>query len=356
MMGARRKGISPVGQEARMKRTRSRAPGRALSVAVAVCTLLAGCGGSSSSSSSSSSQQAQAAASPSPSGPAPVLDENFPDPDVLQVGTTWYAYATQKASPNSNVQVATSKDLKTWQLLDTDPLPQLPAWATTGRTWAPDVSKAGNGYVMYFAAHSMDPDVQCIGVARATSPTGPFTSVGSEPLVCPAAQGGAIDPASFVDADGTRYVVWKNDGNCCGKDTWLQLQKTSPDGLKLTGPPVKLVKQDQSWEGDLVEAPTLVRHGSQYTLLYSANSYAGDKYVTGYATAGKLTGPYTKNPQPLLSTSTAGIIGPGGQDVVQGPGGTDYLAVHGWDDGLSKRRLYLLPLTWQGAQPVVKAG
>ena len=302
-----------------MKRTRS----RALGLAVAVCTLLAGCGGSSSSSASSpssSSQQGQAAASPSPSAPEAVLDENFPDPDVLQVGDTWYAYATQKASPNSNLQEATSKDLKTWQLLDTDPLPRLPSWATTGRTWAPDVSKVGNGYVMYFTAHSVDPDVQCIGVARATSPTGPFTSVGSKPLVCPAAQGGAIDPASFVDADGTRYIVWKNDGNCCGKDTWLQLQKTSPDGLELAGAPVKLIKQDQAWEGELVEAPTLVRHGSQYTLLYSANSYAADKYVTGYATANKLTGPYTKNPQPLLSTSNTGIIGPGGQDVVHGPG------------------------------------
>jgi beta-xylosidase len=285
----------------------------------------------------------------------PVLDEDFPDPDVLQVGDTWYAYATQKVGPNGNIQMATSKDLKTWQL-GTDPLPQLPAWATTGRTWAPDVSKAGNGYVMYFAAHSTDPDVQCIGVAHATSPAGPFTSDDKKPLVCPAKEGGAIDPASFVDADGTRYLVWKNDGNCCGEDTWLQLQKTSPDGLKLTGPPVKLVKEDQAWEGNLVEAPTLVRHGSQYTLFYSANSYAGDKYVTGYATAGKLTGPYKKASQPLLSTSSTGIIGPGGQDVVQGPGGSDYLAVHGWDPGLSKRRLYLLPLTWQGAQPVVKAG
>jgi beta-xylosidase len=322
-------------------------------LAVAVCMLVAACGASSSSSSSSSSQQAQAQASPSPSEPVPVLDQDFPDPDVLQVGDTWYAYATQKPGPNQNLQAATSKDLKTWQPLEKDPLPELPAWATTGRTWAPDVSKAGSGYVMYFTAHNVDPDVQCIGVARGTSPAGPFTNVGSKALICPADQGGAIDPASFVDADGTRYLLWKNDGNCCGKDTWLYLQKTSADGLTLAGPPVKLVKQDQAWEGDLVEAPTLVRHGSQYTLLYSANSYAGDKYVTGYATADKLTGPYRKAPQPLLSTSGVGIIGPGGQDVVQGPGGADFLAVHGWDPAITHRSLYLLPVTWQGAKPVV---
>jgi beta-xylosidase len=325
-------------------------------VAAAVAGLsigLAGCGGSASSSASGASS-GSAGASPSASAaPMPVLDQDFPDPDVLQVGDTYYAYATQKPGPNQNLQVATSKDLKTWQPLETDPLPELPVWSTTGRTWAPDVSKAGKGYVMYFSAHSVDPDLQCIGVARGTSPAGPFTNVGSKPLVCPADAGGAIDPASFVDADGTRYLLWKNDGNCCGKDTWLHLQKTSPDGLTLAGPAVRLVKQDQTWEGNLVEAPTLVRHGSQYTLLYSANAYSGDQYATGYATADKLTGPYRKAPQPLLSTSGTGVIGPGGQDVVPGPGGKDYLAVHGWDPAITHRSMYLLPVTWQGGKPVV---
>jgi arabinan endo-1,5-alpha-L-arabinosidase len=324
----------------------------AAAVVAALSVALTGCGGWPASSKGAASQAPQPSAS---AAPAPVLDQDFPDPDVLQVGDTYYAYATQKPGPHQ-VQVATSKDLKTWQVLDTDPLPELPAWATTGRTWAPDVSKAGKGYVMYFSAHSVDPDLQCIGVARATSPAGPFTNVGSKPLVCPADAGGAIDPASFVDADGSRYLLWKNDGNCCGKDTWLHLQRTSPDGLTLAGPPVKLVKQDRAWEGNLVEAPTLVRHGSQYTLLYSANAYDGDRYATGYATADKLAGPYRKPAQPLLSTSGTGIIGPGGQDVVQGPGGTSYLAVHGWDPAITHRSMYLLPLTWQAAQPVVKAG
>jgi beta-xylosidase len=324
----------------------------------AFCLALAACGGSSSSSSAASGGPA-ASASGSASGPAapaapkPVLDQDFPDPDVLAAGGTYYAYATQRTGPFGNLQIATSTDLKTWQVLDTDPLPELPSWAIKGRTWAPDVSKAGGGYVMYFTAHSTNPDAQCIGVAKSAKPEGPFENVGSKPLICPADQGGAIDPASFVDTDGTRYVVWKNDGNCCGKDTYLQLQKTSPDGLTLAGPPVKLVKQDQSWEGNLVEAPTLVRHGSQYTLLYSANDYSGPKYTTGYATADKITGPYRKAPQPLLTSAATGLVGPGGQDVVAGPDGHDYLAVHGWDAAVTHRSLYLLPITWKGPQPVV---
>ena len=42
---------------------------------------------------------------------------------------------------------------------------------------------------------------------------GPFTSNAARPLICPNATGGAIDPSSFVDANGTRYVVFKNNGN-----------------------------------------------------------------------------------------------------------------------------------------------
>ncbi len=323
-------------------------------VTAVVAVVLSGCSSSGSSSSGSSSPAGSASpGAASPSAATPVLDQDFPDPDILEVDGTYYAYATQRPGPNQNIQLATSKDLKTWQTADKDPLPELPAWATTGRTWAPEVTKIGDGYVMYFTAHSVNPDLQCIGVARATKPTGPFTNVGDKPLICPAGEGGAIDAASFVDADGTRYVVWKNDGNCCGKDTWLQLQKTTPDGLRLAGPPVKLVKQDQPWEGNLVEAPTLVRRGTQYALLYSASSYAGDQYATGYATADKITGPYRKAPQPLLSSSGTGLIGPGGQDVVEGPDGKSYLAVHGWDPAITKREMYLLPITWKGPEPVV---
>jgi beta-xylosidase len=205
---------------------------------------------------------------------------------------------------------------------------------------------------MYFTAHSVQPDAQCIGVAKGSSPTGPFAPVGNEPLICPAGLGGAIDPASYVEPDGTRYLLWKNDGNCCGKDTWLWLQKTSPDGLRLTGAPVKLIKQDQAWEGDLIEAPDLVRHGSTYTLLYSANDYASAAYAVGYATASSISGPYHKARQPLLTTANTHVVGPGGEDVVDGPGNRGYLLFHGWDRAMTRRALYSLPLTWRGGVPV----
>ena len=66
----------------------------------------------------------------------PVIADDFPDPDVLEVDGTYYAYATQRPGPNQNIQLATSKDLKTWQTADKDPLPDEPQPPSTTATAA----------------------------------------------------------------------------------------------------------------------------------------------------------------------------------------------------------------------------
>ncbi len=317
-----------------------------LVIAAVMAGGLSGCGGG-------SAARAQAPASSSPSTGF-AIDQDFPDPDVLRVGGTFYAYATN--SPSANVQLATSRDGKTWSVSASDVLPTLPTWALPGKTWAPDVSAASAGrYLMYVVMASASPALQCIGVAASSSPSGPFKPVGNGPLVCPKGEGGAIDPSTFVDTDGTRYLLWKNDGNCCGLDTWLHMAPLSRDGLALAGPATKLVKQTAGWEGSVVEAPVLVKHGSHYVLFYSANSYAGEAYAIGYATASSATGPYRKHPVPLLSTSSSKgrFTGPGGQDVVTGPDGHDLLVFHSWDPARIYRGMDVLPLTWNGDQPVV---
>ncbi|NMR20205.1 glycoside hydrolase family 43 protein [Cellulomonas fimi] len=286
-------------------------------------------------------------------GDNPVLADDFPDPDVLEVDGTYYAYATNGNS--RNVRVARSDDLVEWEELD-DALPRLPAYVVPGKTWAPEVTRlAPDRYVLYYTATSFRPALQCIGVAVASAPEGPFEPVGDAMLVCPPEEGGAIDASTFLDADGTQYLLWKNDGNCCGLDTWLQLAPLTADGLALAGPPVRLVTQDQPWEGNLVEAPTLVERDGSYVLLYSANDYGGSAYAIGYATAPAVTGPYTKDPEPLLTTyRDAEYVGPGGQDVVVGPDGEDRLVFHSWYGQNTYRAMNVLPLDWQDGRPVVE--
>lgn len=285
----------------------------------------------------------------------PVLDQDFPDPDVLDDGEVYYAYATN--ANDINIQAAQSTDLVHWEVLG-EALPELPDWAVQkfGWAWAPEVFSPSEGeYLMYFTARfaiGFD-GTQCIGVATSDDPDGPFVSNDPEPFICQTGEGGSIDPSMFLDDDGQRYVLWKNDGNCCGYEVWLYIQKVSADGLTLQGEPRRLLSVDQRWEGTLVEAPTLWQQDDKYYLFYSANAYNDRRYATGYAVADEIFGPYVKAEEPLLATDlAAGLVGPGGQDVITGPDGDTWMLFHGWaPDGY--RRLYLAPLDWQNGAPIL---
>ncbi len=289
----------------------------------------------------------------------PVLDRDFPDPDTLKVGDTYYAYATN--ANGMNIQVARSTNLVRWETLN-DGLPVLPRWASLqgGLTWAPEVTTTADGksYVMYFTTRDAASDKQCVGVATSDKPEGPFKPRDDKAFICQADLGGTIDASSFVDEDGARYVLFKNDGNCCGMTTRLWIQKVSADGLALEGQPTALIENDQAWEGRVIEAPTLWKHGGKYYLFYSANSYAGLDYAVGYAVADSILGPYRKPlTTPLVASNLKTgppVIGPGGQDVVVDKKGNTWLMYHAWDNTISYRWLCLDPLVWEGDAPVVK--
>ncbi|WP_158867459.1 glycoside hydrolase family 43 protein [Leifsonia sp. AG29] len=328
---------------------------RGLAAAIAVATsaalalALGGCSGGAG---------AGSAGSPSASPRlAPfAIDQDFADPGAIVVGDTVYAYATN--APGRNVQVATSTDLRSWTVSAVDALPELPAWAVPGKTWAPGPAALPDGrYALYITATDASSGKQCIGAVVGEKPSGPFASGATVPLVCPTDLGGAIDASSFVDRDGSRYLIWKNDGNCCGQDTWLWAQPLSADGLSIAGPATQLVKQTLPWEGHLVEAPVVARHDGGYALLYSANDYGTDRYAVGVATAPALTGPYTKQKEPLLSTKSSGgrYLGPGGEELIT-VGGKDWMLFHSWDESYAYRGLHAVPVTWRAGVPVPRIG
>lgn len=69
-----------------------------------------------------------------------VIDADFPDPCVIQVDDGYYAFAT--TGNGVNVQVASSSDFASWELLSgIDALPgPFPSWvASSPAVWAPDV-------------------------------------------------------------------------------------------------------------------------------------------------------------------------------------------------------------------------
>jgi hypothetical protein len=188
----------------------------------------------------------------------PVLRQDFPDPHIILVDDLYYAYATNSAG--RNIQVASSPDLVTWTYLR-DGMPALPPWAQlqSGFVWAPEVIQIGDQFLMYYTARDRETDRQCIGVAVSDQPEGFYRDTNSEPLVCQAELGGSIDASPFLDGD-TLYLLWKNDGNCCGQPTWIYIQEMTPDGLDLIGEPVELIRNERVWEGSVIEAPTMYHH------------------------------------------------------------------------------------------------
>ena len=302
----------------------------------------------------------------------PVFQENFPDSFVLPHGSQFIAYATNNGA---NVPIAVSRDLVTWGFaLDPttgkarDALPHLGAWAKEGFTWAPEVLQLGNRYLLYYTASDRKRSAQCIGVAEASDPMGPFIDSRTDPIVCQTALGGSIDADPFRDADGKLYLYFKNDGNRVHARTSLWGQSLAPDGLSVSRQPVELVKDNQSWEERVVEAPSMIRTPAGYRLFFSGGFFGWNEnegglspYAMGYASCSGALGPCTAaRENPILhsySDRTAGCLsGPGHQSIFQ-VGNRSFISFHAWAatsrclKAGDKRELYIAPLLWQDGKP-----
>jgi beta-xylosidase len=261
----------------------------------------------------------------------PVDPRDFADPHVLRVGAVYFAYATN-AGP-TNVQVMTSPDLVHWKAAG-DALPQLPPWAGPGRTWAPVVLPRDRGFVLFYTVREQRSGRQCISVASARRPEGPFVDTGAPPLVFQLDRGGSIDPSPFVDVDGTAYLLWKSDDNAFDRPSSLWGQRLAADGLTLEGESSELLRQDRGWERPLIEAPSMVRVDGRYYLFYSANRWESPNYAIGYAIGRSPLGPFTKITRrgPWFASS-GGSAGPGGQEFFTDAGGGLRMAYHAWTPG-----------------------
>ena len=99
----------------------------------------------------------------------PVHDRDFPDPHVIRHDGQFYAYATQSGA--DRFQVMQSPDLVRWTplVLDFD----VP-WSKD-HLWAPEVHVRDGTFYMTYSALDPESKKHHIGIATASSPTGPFT-------------------------------------------------------------------------------------------------------------------------------------------------------------------------------------
>jgi len=184
----------------------------------------------------------------------PLLTENvhprilvgYGDPAVFKDGSDYWLVATSNDAPDA-FPILHSKDLQHWEPRGfVFPAGSEPAWAATGRNmadfWAPEMAKVGDEYWIVFTARQAT-NALAIGLARAPSPLGPWIDNGA-PLITgkpinttglgydagqPQLSGGVIDSHLFIDADGERFLFWKDDTNSIWPRPLAMLLRQDPD-------------------------------------------------------------------------------------------------------------------------------
>lgn len=293
-------------------------------------------------------------------GPAPadpVWDRSFPDPFVLPVDGTYYAYGTD--GDLGEVQLIRSTDLVTWTAVG-DALGAHPSWAQGDDVWAPAVTRLNStSYVLYASFVADATGKRCVGAATSTSPSGPFQAVDAFQL-CDDARGGVIDPSVFVSGS-TRYLLWKTEGvpGNNAEPPSVFSQPLAADGLSRTGSAARIFRSEQPWESTLVENPHMIVDGTRTYLFYSGNEWESASYAIGWAACAGPQGPCIAPPNRPLMTSETGIYGPGGGALFRDDQGW-WMAFAAWTNASqvteasgAQRALFLRRVQLTGGRPQI---
>lgn len=275
----------------------------------------------------------------------PVVRHDAPDPAVLRTDSDYFMATTGGDRESGAFPILQSKDLVNWQPAGTIfAKHQTPGWSQ-GDYWAPEIHDVGDGFVAYFTARDRSGMLR-IGAATSDKAAGPYQDIG-QPLVAEP-NIGVIDPTFFRDDDGSQYLYWKEDGNAFNppQPTRIMAQKLEADGLTRSGEAVEVLRNDTStWEGDIVEAPEMVKRGDYYYMLYSGNGYWGEAYAEGAARSKSPMGPFEKKGEPFLRSNER-WEGPGHAYLTQDRSGKDWLVYHAWDEEHKGRQVLIDPVRW----------
>jgi beta-xylosidase len=263
----------------------------------------------------------------------PVLALNRADPCVLYDNRMYWM--THTAGNTPGWPLWTSNDLVEWRFLKSLLTEEnKPKWVTNDANkslWAPEIHRVGRSYVLTFTAR--DPDRRlCIGIATAPAITGPYTA--QEAPLIREKQMGMIDSHLFQDDDGKKYLLWKDDANDLKPPQPCHLfiremDDTCTGWAPGSSPQILLTSNAEGWEGNLIEAPWMLKRGSTYYLFYSGNRFGGG-YAVGVARSGEPTRGFTRfSGNPILRTNDT-WKNPGHGAFVRDVEGTDWHLYHAY--------------------------
>ncbi len=109
-------------------------------------------------------------------------------------------------------------------------------------------------------------------------------------------------------------------------------QRIADDGRSLSGEDRVVLANDLDWEGHLIEGPFVTRQDGRYWLFYAGNDFSTPAYGIGVAVADHPLGPYVKQSEPLLRSTTQWTA-PGHASVAPGLDGQPQLFFHAFHPG-----------------------
>lgn len=253
-------------------------------------------------------------------------------PQVGEDGTVdpdtgfYYAYVTA----TSTINAWRTKDMTNWQYLGAVFRPDLDTFWGYTNFWAPAVyhdEASGIYYMFYSASKRGTSNTHYVSLATSTTPDGPFVEYDTgvnQPLVdfsnipkdSPAYQYrsseesfedgyfAAIDAEPFVDADGTKYLLFTQDRTAgysssatfiMKMDEWWQPDYSTVKCLTVTGY-TTVGGAEEIDEGTVNEGPYMLYHDGLYYLTFSVHSYDESIYQVRQAVGESPMGPFRKVP------------------------------------------------------------
>lgn len=204
---------------------------------------------------------------------------NVHDPSCRKVGDTYYMYSTdaiyrenrkeakEKGVPLGFIQMRSSKDLVNWDFIGwvfTEIPAEAVEWVRTNsggkgavNIWAPYMVVCGDGtFRLYYCVSAFGRNTSYIGVAEASSPTGPWADKGAVVRTGRESKMNAIDPTVATDAAGRQ---WMHYGSYFGGLYCVELNPA--DGKTVVaGDQGHLVARRANWRKDNLEAPEIMKN------------------------------------------------------------------------------------------------
>lgn len=256
----------------------------------------------------------------------PALPGDNPDPSIIRVGKVYYATSTTNEwAPYFTIYKSTN--LKDWTLVNhvfPEGFKDMKNQWGENNFWASELAYDAkqNRIYAYYTAHHREvkgnAGLQC-GIAwidAAQIETGKFTDNG--PVIIES-DCGAIDAFELQD-NGKIYAFWKNDGNGCGKESWIWMQEINESRTQLLGQKKQMYTNSQAWETALVEGACFFRMGDYIYSIYSVGGCCDARcnYKTGIARTKDLAnGTWEKYEQNPIMVSNERWNCPGHGTVVQ---------------------------------------